>query len=67
LFKIVQKCLDYDYEKQTTKKWVIDALMKLSSSPSFKNHNNVKIVLEKYIKHSDIELFQRAIGNYSLT
>jgi len=61
LFKIVQKCLDYDFENQSTKKWAIDALMKLASSPNFKSHSDVKIVLEKYIRHTDIELYQRAL------
>ncbi len=63
LSKIVIKCLDYDYEKQSSKKWVIDALVKLSSMPTFKNHSDVKIILERFIKHGDIELAQRSMGN----
>jgi hypothetical protein len=46
--------LDLDFEKQPTKVWVLDALMKLSSAPKFKNHSDVKILLEKYIKNKDI-------------
>lgn len=67
LSKIVIKCLDYDYEKQSSKKWVIDALVKLSSVPDFKNHSDVKIILERFIKHGDIELAQRSMGSSYLT
>jgi hypothetical protein len=45
LSKIIMKCLDYDYEQQNSKKWVLDALVKLSSAPSFPNHSDVKIIL----------------------
>jgi hypothetical protein len=61
LSKIALKSLDYDYEHQSTKKWVIDALVKLSSAPSFQNHSDIKLVLERFSRNGDIELYQRAL------
>lgn len=66
LSKIILKCLDYDYEHQSSKKWVIDAMVKLSSAPAFKNHSDTKLVLERFSKHGDIELYQRALESKRL-
>ena len=59
------KTFDYDYEDQSTKKWPLDALVKIASVPSFKHHSDVKLVLERLSKHGDIELYQRALGKGS--
>ena len=67
LARIVLRCLDYDYEQQSSKKWVLDALVKLSSAPAFRNHADVKLVLDRFSRHADIELYQRALGTHPLT
>jgi AP-4 complex subunit epsilon-1 len=66
LSKILLKCLEYDYEQQSSKSWVIDALVKLSSAPSFLNHGDVKIILDRFSRHGDIELYQRALCKINL-
>lgn len=45
LFENIKKWLDIDYESQSTKKWTIDAMMKLASAKEFKNHAEVKAIL----------------------
>lgn len=37
-------------------------MMKLASAKEFKNHAEVKAILEKYSRHSDLELYQRVLG-----
>ena len=64
MFRHLQKWLDIDCQNQNSKKWVIDAIMKLASVKEFKNHQEVKVILEKYSKHVDLELFQRVLGTF---
>jgi len=49
IYKIVNKCLDIDVENKDTRNWVIDAIVKLSSTEGFTSHSNVKITLDKYV------------------
>ena len=62
LFNNAKKWLDYDCQHQSTKKWVIDAIMKLASVKEFKNHADVKVILEKYSRNTDLEVYQRVLG-----
>ena len=64
LVKIVMGTFEYDFEDQSSKKWPLDAVVKLASMPQFKHHSDVKLLLEKYSKHGDIELYQRALGTF---
>jgi hypothetical protein len=36
--------------------------MKLASAKGFKSHGEVKSILEKYSRHTDVELYQRVLG-----
>lgn len=49
LYKIVNKCLDIDVENKDTRNWIIDAIVKLSSTEGFISHSNVKVTLDKYV------------------
>ena len=67
MFRYLKKWLEIDCQQQNTKKWVIDAIMKLASATEFKNHQEVKVILEKYSKNVDLELFQRVLCTYPST
>ena len=54
LFEKTRKWLELDCAQQSTKKWVVDAIMKLASASEFKNHGDVKLILERYSRHGDL-------------
>jgi len=40
--------------------------MKLASAKGFKNHGDVKNILERLSKNTDLELYQRVLGTLML-
>lgn len=54
--------LEYDYENECTKVWVLDSLIKLSSVKNFNMHEQVKNTLNSFSKNFDIEICQRSLG-----
>ena len=46
--------LEYDYENESNKVWVLDSLVKLSSVKNFNMHEQVKNVLNTFSKNFDI-------------
>lgn len=61
LYKIVNKCLDIDFENKDTRNWVIDAIVKLSSTEGFTSHSNVKVTLDTYVSAPEITTYQRTL------
>ena len=60
------KCLEHDYEAESTKVWVIDAIIKLSSTKEFQLHDRVKTILNSYSGNNEIELYQRSLESKKL-
>ena len=60
------KCLEYDYEAESNKVWVIDAIIKLSSTKEFQLHEKVKAILNAYSGNNEIELYQRSLESKKL-
>ena len=60
------KSFDSDFENKSTKVWLLDAVIKLASTKDFKDHNQVKILLEKCGKETNIEIYQRALESKRL-
>jgi hypothetical protein len=63
LFNRLKNWMEFDLQKESSKKWIVDAIMKLSSAKEFKVHAEVKIMLDKYSRHTDLELYQRILCN----
>lgn len=62
MYKLVNKCLDLDIENNDTRNWIIDAIVKLSSTEGFTGHSNVKVTLDKYVSVPEITTYQRTLG-----
>ena len=60
--EIILSMLEYDYENEASKVWVLDSLIKLSSVKNFNMHEQVKNTLNSFSKNFDIEICQRSLG-----
>lgn len=63
---MVYKCLEFDLESLETRNWIIDAIVKLSSTNGFTSHSNVKLILDTYISSGHISTYQRSLCNFFL-
>ena len=66
IYKVVYKCFELDLEHPETRNWVIDAIVKLSSTNGFVSHSNVKLILDTNISSGNISTYQRSLGMYSI-
>jgi hypothetical protein len=64
LYKAVYKCFELDLEQAETKNWIIDAIVKLSSTNGFSSHSNVKLILDTHISSGNISTYQRSLCTF---